>query len=73
MKESSKKASWVAETLTDEEFLVAYQEKTLNSWSHACFIRVIWILLKKYGRIKGKDIVFSVIKENESEHFHLNR
>ncbi|KAF9478427.1 ADP-ribosylation factor [Pholiota conissans] len=53
--------SWVARVEADieaEEFVERFNSFTLPSWDHYTHIRIAYVLLTKYGRQEGKDLIF---------------
>ncbi|KAJ7250601.1 ADP-ribosylation factor [Mycena rebaudengoi] len=60
-----KLSAWLRRTETDsppEEFLRQFAELQLPAWDHYTHIRIAYLLLTKFGRQKGKDMVFEGIE-----------
>ncbi|KAJ7251205.1 ADP-ribosylation factor [Mycena rebaudengoi] len=61
-----KLSAWLRRTETDsppEEFLRQFAELQLPAWDHYTHIRIAYLLLTKFGRQKGKDMVFEGIEK----------
>ncbi|KAJ2915288.1 hypothetical protein MD484_g5144, partial [Candolleomyces efflorescens] len=63
---------------TPEEFLVQFDSYSLPSWDHYTHIRIAYIILTKYGRSKGKNMIFDGIEkyiansqQTKGRSFHL--
>ncbi|KAJ7250600.1 ADP-ribosylation factor [Mycena rebaudengoi] len=61
-----KLSAWLRRTEADsppEEFLRQFAETQLPAWDHYTHIRIAYLLLTKFGRQKGKDMVFEGIEK----------
>jgi hypothetical protein len=64
--------------LTDEEFMEELDKKTLRSWSHQSYIRVVWYFMAEYEKTKQSgarrakfvDKVFDKLKGYMGKGFH---
>ncbi|KIK57964.1 hypothetical protein GYMLUDRAFT_86532 [Collybiopsis luxurians FD-317 M1] len=60
-----KVASWVTRAETDSspgEFLSQFDSINLPSWDHYTHIRLAYVMIMKFGRRKGKDMIFEGIE-----------
>ncbi|KAJ3485155.1 hypothetical protein NLJ89_g11923 [Agrocybe chaxingu] len=63
---AQKLGSWLEKAETDvssEEFLEKFRSFSLPSWDHYTHIRIAYVVLTKYGRKEGKDIIFKGLEE----------
>jgi hypothetical protein len=63
---SEKLESWLSKIENDfepEEFLTKFRSFTLPSWDHYTHIRIAYVMLTKYGRKEGKDLVFKGLEQ----------
>ncbi|KAI6656896.1 GTP-binding ADP-ribosylation factor [Oopsacas minuta] len=55
--------SWLEiEDNTDDEFIAALEDYTLDNWDHRTHLRLAWIYLTRHGRREGMKKIFSSIK-----------
>ncbi|KAJ8494576.1 hypothetical protein ONZ45_g13182 [Pleurotus djamor] len=62
---ADKLESWVSRALSDEPadaFIEKFDSLSLPSWDHYTHIRIAYVLLTKYGRQQGKDMIFDGIE-----------
>ncbi|KAF8149404.1 ADP-ribosylation factor family-domain-containing protein [Crassisporium funariophilum] len=63
---AQKLESWLNRIETDfppDEFLSKFRSFTLPSWDHYTHIRIAYIILTKYGRKDGKDMLFKGLEQ----------
>ncbi|KIM45608.1 hypothetical protein M413DRAFT_17481 [Hebeloma cylindrosporum] len=63
---SEKLELWLTRIETDlepEEFLTKFRSFTLPSWDHYTHIRIAYVMLTKYGRREGKDMIFKGLEK----------
>ncbi|KAF4599091.1 hypothetical protein EYR40_006180 [Pleurotus pulmonarius] len=57
--------SWVTRASNDvpaDEYLSLFEALNLPSWDHYAHVRIAYIILTKFGRQKGKDLIFNGIE-----------
>ncbi|KAL4255722.1 ADP-ribosylation factor [Pleurotus pulmonarius] len=57
--------SWVTRASNDvptDEYLSLFEALSLPSWDHYAHVRIAYIILTKFGRQKGKDLIFNGIE-----------
>jgi ADP-ribosylation factor protein 1 len=65
--------------MSEMEFMQAFENRTLDSWSHNNFVRVIWNVMKEYENAKSSGIprskfvdeLFSKMQKFMKSDFHL--
>ncbi|KDR67805.1 hypothetical protein GALMADRAFT_161355 [Galerina marginata CBS 339.88] len=79
---TQKLESWLARVETDvqaDEFLEKFQTFSLPDWDHYTHIRIAYVILTKYGRKEGKDMIFqglekyiAVSPQTKGRSFHVS-
>ncbi|KAF9491445.1 Arf-domain-containing protein [Pleurotus eryngii] len=57
--------AWVTRASSDvpaDEYLSLFEAVNLPSWDHYAHVRIAYIILTKFGRQKGKDLIFNGIE-----------
>ncbi|PPQ80485.1 hypothetical protein CVT25_001751 [Psilocybe cyanescens] len=78
---ANKIESWLTRIETDsppDKFLEQFHSFTLPEWDHYTHIRIAYVILTKYGRKEGKDLIFkglekyiSVSPQTKGRSFHV--
>mmetsp|Transcript_9835 Transcript_9835/g.17826 ORF Transcript_9835/g.17826 Transcript_9835/m.17826 type:complete len:524 (+) Transcript_9835:44-1615(+) len=60
----------LAENLeSDEAFIGRFESSSLDLWDHVSLLRLMWLLLTRYGRTGGKDRIFGGLSRDGANPF----